>query len=220
MNYAGLAVEAPFLKDVILAAITEFLKKRTDYLFNIGKVNESLVDDSKIIPTSLVASVNNDLLATICTTELEIAADELEDQVLQQYLEGFLASSSRELGWTMEKYFEEIEYDLSIKSPPSRVLDLWKQWTTIATKFDLHETLEDPKGKNQWREQIIKKLKAAALRKDITKSLMCIGAKGQVLRDDNLELYKKVKQAATEQEKSNRLYQEVCSETSSSSTRL
>jgi hypothetical protein len=69
-----------------------------------------LDDDSKIIPTSLVASTY--LLATICTTELDIAADELEDQVLQQYLEGFLASSSRELGWTMEKYFEEIEYCL------------------------------------------------------------------------------------------------------------
>ena len=65
MNYAGLGVEAPFLKDITLAAITEFLKKRTDYLFNIGKVNESLDDDSKIIPTSVVSSVDNDLLATI-----------------------------------------------------------------------------------------------------------------------------------------------------------
>jgi hypothetical protein len=156
MNYAGLAVEASFLRDITSAAITEFLKKRADYLFNIGKVNESLDDDSKIIPTSLVASVDNDILATICTTELEIAADELEDQVLQQCLEGFLASSSKELGWTMEKYFEEIEYDLSFNNPTSRVLDLWKQWTTIATKFDLHETLEDPKGKKQWREHIIK----------------------------------------------------------------
>ena len=138
MNYAGLVVEASLLKDIALAVITEFLKKGTDYLFNIGKVNESLDDDSKIIPTSLVASVDNDLLATICTTDLEIAADELEDQVLQQYLEGFLASSLRELGWTMEKCFEEIEYDLWIKNPTSRVLDLWKQWTSIATKFDLH----------------------------------------------------------------------------------
>ena len=85
MNYAGLAVEAPFLKNIALAAISEFLKKRTDYLFNIGKVNESLDDDSKMVPTSLVASVDNDLLATIRTTGLEIAADELEDQVLQQY---------------------------------------------------------------------------------------------------------------------------------------
>ena len=83
-----------------------FLKKRTDNLFNIGKVKESLDDDSKIIPTSLV---DNDLRATICTTELEIADDEVEGQALQQYLEGFLASSSRELGWTMKKYFEEIE---------------------------------------------------------------------------------------------------------------
>jgi len=206
MNYAGLAVEAPFLKDITLAAITEFLKKRTDNLFNIGKVKESLDDDSKIIPTSLVASVDKDLLATICTTELEIAADELEDQVLQQYSERFLGSSSRELGWTMERYSEEIEHDLSIKNPTSRVLDLWKQWTTIATKFNLYETLEDPKGKKQRREQIIKKLNPAALRKDITESLKWIGAKGQALRDDNLELYKKVKQAATEQEKSNRLY--------------
>jgi len=139
-----LAVEAPFVTDITLAAITEFLKKRTDYLFNIGRVKESLDDDSKIIPTPLVASVDNDLLATLCTTELEIAADELDIQVLQQHLKGFLASSSRDLGWTLEQYFKEIEYDLSIKNPTSRVLDLWKQWTSIGTKFDLHETLEDP----------------------------------------------------------------------------
>ena len=119
MSYGCLGVEAPFLKDSTLAAITEFLNN----LFNIGKVKESLDDDSKIIPTSLVASVDKDLLATICTTELEIAADELEDQVLQQYSERFLGSSSRELGWTMERYSEEIEHDLSIKNPTSRVLD-------------------------------------------------------------------------------------------------
>jgi len=77
MSYGCLGVEAPFLKDSTLAAITEFLNN----LFNIGKVKESLDDDSKIIPTSLVASVDNDLLATICTTDLEIVANELEDQV-------------------------------------------------------------------------------------------------------------------------------------------
>ena len=102
----------------------------------------------------------------------------------------------------MEKNFEQIEYDLSIKNPTFRVLDLWKQQTIIATKFNLHETLEDLKGEKQWREQIIKKLEAAALMKDINESLKWIGAKGQALRDDNLEFYKKVKQAAIEQEKS------------------
>ena len=69
----------------------------------------------------------------------------------------------------------------------SRTLLLWNQWTTITTKFDLHETLEGPKGKKQWREQIINKLKPAALSKNITESLKWIGAKGQALRDDNLE---------------------------------
>ena len=39
------------------------------------------------------------------------------------------------------------------------------------------------------------------------------------MRDENLEFYKKVKQAAIEQEKSNRLYPEVRSEKSSSSTK-
>ena len=112
-------------------------------------------------------------------------------------------------------YLQEIEYDISIKNPTSRVLDLWKQSRTIATKFDLHETLEDPKGKKQWREQIIKKLQPEAQGKDINKSLKWIGKKGEALRYDNLDFYKKVKQAAIEQEESNRLYQEVPSEKSS-----
>jgi hypothetical protein len=94
-----------------------------------------LDDDSKIIPTSLVASVENELLATICTTKLEIAANELEDQVLQQCLKGFVASSSREHGWTMEKYFEEIEYDLSIKNPTSRVSSICtRRWRVLWEK--------------------------------------------------------------------------------------
>ena len=38
MNYAGLDVEVLFLNDVILAAITEFVKRRTDYLFNKEKL--------------------------------------------------------------------------------------------------------------------------------------------------------------------------------------
>jgi hypothetical protein len=82
----------------------------------------------------------------------------------------------------------------------------------MVAKSEYHETLEDLKGKNQLREQIIKKLKP--------ESLKWIGAKDQALRDDNLEFYNKVKQAAIEQEKSNRLYQEVCSEKSSSSTKI
>ena len=64
--------------------------------------------------------------------------------------------------------------------------------------------------------QIIKKLKPAGLRKDITEPLKWIGAKGHALRDGNLKFYKKVKQAAIEQENSNRLYHEVCSKKSSS----
>ena len=115
----------------------------------------------------------------------------------------------------MEKYFEEIEYDLSIKNPTSRVLNLWKQWTTTATKLDLHQTLENPQSKKQWREQIIKKLQPAALRKDITESLKWIGAKGQALRDANMEFYKKVKQAAIEQEKEQQTLSGVISEKSS-----
>ena len=43
---------------------------------------------------------------------------------LQYYLEGFFASYSRELGRTMAKYFDEIEYDLDIKNPASWVLYL------------------------------------------------------------------------------------------------
>jgi hypothetical protein len=72
MNYAGLAIEAPFLKEISWTATSEFLKKRTDYLFNIDKVNESLHENEKIIPTSLVASVDNALLATISVNELEV----------------------------------------------------------------------------------------------------------------------------------------------------
>jgi len=79
MNYAGLAVEAPFLDDSNEAAITEFFKKRTDYLFSIRRLNTSLDNVNKIIPTSLVASIDNDLLATIYAAELEIFSYKVKD---------------------------------------------------------------------------------------------------------------------------------------------
>ena len=66
--------------------------------FQCQQVNESLDDDENIIPTSLVASVDKDFLATTCVIEQEVEADNLEDNDLQEYLEGFLASSSWELG--------------------------------------------------------------------------------------------------------------------------
>jgi len=61
-------------------------------------------------------------------------------------------------------------------------------------------------ARSNGESRLSRRLKPAALRKDITESLKWIGTKGQVVRDDNLELYKKVKPAAIEQEKSNRLY--------------
>jgi hypothetical protein len=65
MNYAGLAVEAPFLKDITLAVIIEFLKKTTNYLFNIRKLNDSLDNVNKIILTSLVAFLHKELLVKV-----------------------------------------------------------------------------------------------------------------------------------------------------------
>jgi len=96
----------------------------------------------------------------------------------------------------MQKYSEEMEYNLSINNPASRVLDLWKWCTSIYNKSDKKEPLDELKVKKQWREQIIKKLKPADLRKDITESLNWIGPEGRALWDDDLEFYKRVKQTA------------------------
>ena len=84
-----------------------------------GQHNKSLDDDSKVIPASLVTSVDNDLLASICTTELEIAADELEDQVLQQYSVAFaiffeLTMLAKEQNWFCSKNCEYLWWKVSI----------------------------------------------------------------------------------------------------------
>jgi hypothetical protein len=64
------------------------------------------------------------MIGTISVSELEIAADGLNDEDLQDYLKRFLVHSSKELGWTMKKFFDEIECDLFINYPDFRALDL------------------------------------------------------------------------------------------------
>jgi hypothetical protein len=47
---------------------------------------------------------------------------------------------------------------LSIENPGTRVLDLWKQWTTIANKYDLH-VIHSEKSKILAREHNLESTK-------------------------------------------------------------
>jgi hypothetical protein len=77
-----------------------------------------------------------------------------------------------------------------------RVLDLWKQWTTIRNKYDLHVELEDRNGKMNGDSR---SSKAAVLRKGLTESLRWTGSEGQGLRGNSQEFYKEDKKAAIKQ---------------------
>ena len=125
MHYAGFVIECPVFKGITVAASTEVLK---DHELPISANSMSRQIVSANIPTSIVASVYKDLLATIYVSQCEIATDELNDDDFQDYSEGFFESPSRELGWTMEKYFDKIEYDVSMKSCESSVLDVGRHW--------------------------------------------------------------------------------------------
>jgi hypothetical protein len=52
----------------------------------------------------------------ICQVDLDKNAKNPTDDELQKYLERLLVSSSRELGWTMERYFDEIACIIFIKT--------------------------------------------------------------------------------------------------------
>jgi hypothetical protein len=55
---------------------------------------------------------------------LKVSAAEVTDQQLESYLNDFLEGSSTDLGWSLDKYFEEIKYDMGIVNPRSGIMDL------------------------------------------------------------------------------------------------
>ena len=72
-----------------------------------------------------MSCINNDLLRVICKLELKVSATEVTDEQLGSYLNDFLKGCSTDLGWSLEKHFEEIKYDRSIVNPRSRIIDFY-----------------------------------------------------------------------------------------------
>ena len=75
---------------------------------------------------TLMSCINNDLLRVICKLELKVSATEVTDEQLGSYLNDFLKGCSTDLGWSLEKHFEEIKYDRSIVNPRSRIIDFYE----------------------------------------------------------------------------------------------
>jgi hypothetical protein len=77
-----------------------------------------------IIKATLKSCIDNDLLKVTCKFELKVSAADVTDEQLESYLNDFLEGSSTDLGWSLDKYFEEIKYDMSIgqRSVPCTIL--------------------------------------------------------------------------------------------------
>ena len=95
IKYASLAYMAPKLKKLTPVAVTQFLKDRIEYVFNIDQMNTvraaqlaavaGNVDQQSdfIIKTALKSCIDNDLLRVICKFELKVSAAEVTDKPLQ-----------------------------------------------------------------------------------------------------------------------------------------
>jgi hypothetical protein len=89
-----------------------------------------------IIKATLKTCIDNDLLRVICKFELKVSASGVTDEQLESYLNEFLKGSSTHLGWSLDKYFEEM-YGMNTVNPRSRIMDLMTQWTEIRTRYNL-----------------------------------------------------------------------------------
>jgi hypothetical protein len=159
---------APKLKKLTLMAVTEFLKDRIEYVFNIVQLIAVLapqlgaaagnVDQQPdlIIKATLKPCIENDLLRFISKFEFKGSAPEDTDDPLQVYLNDFVKGSSTDLSWSLDKHFEEIKCDMSIVFTRSHIIDLMTQWTEINTRYNLEKSLQPKKGMKAWREVLVK----------------------------------------------------------------
>jgi hypothetical protein len=133
---------APNLKKLTLVDVTQFLKDRIEYVLNINQVNAvraaqfaavaGNVDQQSnfIIKVTLKSCIDNDLLGVICKFELKVSAADSYlnvDEHLDSYLNDFLKGSLSDLGWSLDKYFEGIKYDMSIVNSRFHIMDLMTQ---------------------------------------------------------------------------------------------
>jgi hypothetical protein len=75
-----------------------------------------------------------------------VSVADVTDDLLDSYLNDYLKGSSTDLGWSLDKYCEDIKYDTRIVNPRSRIMDLMTQWTDISTRYNLEEILQQKKG--------------------------------------------------------------------------
>jgi hypothetical protein len=84
-----------------------------------------------------------------------VYAAEVMDEHLGSYLNDFLKESWTDLGWSLDKYFEEIKYDMSAVDPRSLITDFITQPKEISTRYNLEEILQRKNGMKAWRESLL-----------------------------------------------------------------
>ena len=101
VEYASLAYMAPKLKKLTLVAVTQFLKDRIEYVFNIDQMNTVRAaqlaavagnadqQSDFIIEAILKSCIDNDLLRAICKSELKVSAADVTEDQLHSYQNDF-----------------------------------------------------------------------------------------------------------------------------------
>ena len=127
-------------------AVTRFLKYRFEYVFSIDLVNAVWTaklapvagnvdrESDFVIKATPKSCIDNDLLRVTCKFDLKVAAGDVTDEQLDSYLNDFIQGSSTDLGWCLDKYFEQIKYNRRIVNTRSRIMNCMTRWTEIITR--------------------------------------------------------------------------------------
>ena len=190
MGYASLAYMAPKLKKLTVVVMIQFLKYRIEFVFNIDQVNAVRAAElgaaaGNVDKQPLKISIDNDLLKVICKFKLNVSAADVTDEQLESYLNDFLKGSWTNLAWFLNKYFEEIKYDMTIVNPKSGIMDFMTQWIEISTKYSLEEILQQKQWMKAWREGLVKKLQPPPFRKDVTQTLETFETEAQAVKKND-----------------------------------
>ena len=171
MNEAGVEIVAPMLEKFSNEDILRFMESRRRYLRAIRDKNNGTSKTRHITPLSLVASVKESIIETICDMHMDAEPHELTDEMLQNKLEE-MSGCSRDSGdHQMQFVFKDIVMDRSIRDPGMRISDLWSQWYEARKKYRVKDQFKEKKGKKIFRREMTSKLWPDSLQWQVDEAL-------------------------------------------------
>jgi hypothetical protein len=146
----------------------------------------SLLPSRRITKTLLKTAIALHVLTVICTHHLNANENELTDETLLAFLQGYTKTSFKGDDYELTFLGAEIDYKTNLK-PFDRVENLACQCDQSTQTYGLQEIVETKAAKKKWRQVIISKIKPEPFSNRLEEALA--NSLATEIRDDYIKFF-------------------------------